>query len=127
MTDRTGTGGQDLGGVPITRAEGLAWQRQAAALLGKMLERAAAEGLPPIAWTVRTDAALAAHCHAAGRDERRQEFTAWRDAISRWAGQAADDERHTDSLGTVRLWAQWERYERVHVIIAAEIHAEDEL
>jgi hypothetical protein len=37
MTDRTGTGGQDLGGVPSSRAERLAWQRQAAALLGKML------------------------------------------------------------------------------------------
>ena len=127
MTDRTGAGGQDLGGVPSSRAERLAWQRQAAALLGKMLERAAAEGLPPIAWTVRESATLAGHCRAAGRDERRQEFTAWRDAMSRWAGQTADDERHTDSLGTVRLWAQWERYERVHVTIAAEIHAEDEL
>lgn len=129
MSDRTGTGGQDLGGVSITRAERLAGQRQATALLSTMLDRAAAEGLTPIAWTVqRTGATLAGHCHAAGPDERREEFTAWRNAISRWAGQAADAESgHIDSLGTARLRAQWERYERVHVTVAADIYAEDEL
>jgi hypothetical protein len=34
--------------------EQIAWQRRAAAALAKILERAAADGLPPIAWTVAT-------------------------------------------------------------------------
>jgi hypothetical protein len=35
-------------------AEQIAWQRRTAAALATILERAAAEGLPPIAWTVDT-------------------------------------------------------------------------
>jgi hypothetical protein len=115
--------------APAAGAAGqLGLQARAAATLTGILERAAGEGLPPIAWTVqRMDAAVVGRCHAAGRHERREEFTAWREAISRWAGQAADVERHTDSLGTVRLRARWEGYERVHVTVAADIEAADEL
>ena len=108
----------------------LGLQARAAATLTQILERAAGEGegLPPIGWTVqRMDAAVVGRCHAAGRHERREEFIAWREAISRWAGRAADVERHTDSLGTVRLRARWEGYERVHVSVVADIYAADEL
>ena len=108
----------------------LGQQARAAATLTRILERAAGEGegLPPIAWTVqRTEAAVVGRCHAAGRHERREEFIAWREAISRWAGRAADLERHTDSLGTIRLRARWEGDERVHVSVVADIYAADEL
>jgi hypothetical protein len=108
----------------------LGQQARAAATLTRILERAAGEGegLPPIAWTVqRTDAAVVGRCHAAGRHERREEFIAWREAISRWTGRAADVERHTDSLGTVRLRARWQGEEGVQVSVAADIEAEDEL
>ena len=45
----------DTTGERTARAAGqIAWQRRAAAALAKILERAAAEGLPPIAWTVAT-------------------------------------------------------------------------
>jgi hypothetical protein len=120
----TGTSGYRT----ITTAEKIAWQRQAAALLGKMLERAAAEGLPPIAWTVqRAGATLVGRCGAHQPAERRAEFHAWRIAIARWAGHRADVKRqHVASAGTVRLVDQWERYEGVQVTIAADIDAEDD-
>ena len=111
-------------------AEQLGLQARAAATLTRILEYAAGEGegLPPIAWTVqRTDAAVVGRCHAAGRHERREEFIAWREAISRWAGRAADLERHTDSLGTVRLRARWEGDKGMHVSVVADIYAADEL
>lgn len=43
-----------IGGRTGRDAEQIAWQRRAAVALGTILERAAAEGLPPIAWTVAT-------------------------------------------------------------------------
>jgi len=136
MTDQTDTGSrEDLGYSPITRAEQNAWQRQAATLLSKLLERAASEGLPPIAWTVqRAGATLVGHCYAPGPAERRAEFNAWRLAIASWAGHGADVKReHADSAGTVRLVDQWERVRLagpqspgVHLTLTADIYAEDD-
>jgi hypothetical protein len=60
-------------------AEQISRQRRGAALLGEMLARGAAEGLPAIAWTIGSaDAALAGRCEARQMDQRRQDFNAWR-------------------------------------------------
>jgi hypothetical protein len=118
------SGSQDLGGVTITLAERNAWQRRACAVLAKILERAAAEGLPPIAWTVqRAGATLVGQCLATEPGERRAEFHAWRIALARWAGYRADVKRqHVTSAGRTRLVDQWERYERAQVTITADIY-----
>ena len=56
------------------RAEQTAWQRRAVGALGKILERAGAEGLPPIAWTVETAGArLNASCRAPRMAARRDD------------------------------------------------------
>ena len=63
----------------------VAWQRRAAAALDKILERAAAEGLPPIAWTVATAGIeVRGECLAHPADARRDDFIAWRTAVGVW-------------------------------------------
>ena len=108
-------------------AEQIAWQRRTAAVLAKILERAAAEGLPPIAWTVESaGAALIGRPMSHPMDRRRDDWNDWRAAISRWAGYGPDVKReHADSHGTVRLADQWERFERVTLTLAADLYAED--
>jgi hypothetical protein len=107
-------------------AEQISWQRRGAALLGEMLARAAAEGLPAIAWTIGSaDAGLAGRCEARQMDQRRQDFNAWRLAIGTWAGQVADAKReYADNNGTVRLVDQWDRFEGVIITLTADIWAE---
>jgi hypothetical protein len=91
-------------------AEQIAWQRRAAAALSKVLERAAAEALPPIAWTVAA-AGIEVHgeCLAHPAGARRDDFTAWRTAVGVWAHRIADrhSERTADD-GTTRLVDQWD-------------------
>jgi hypothetical protein len=69
------------------------------------LERAAAEGLPPIAWTVATAAIeLRVECLAHPTDDRRDAFSTWRAAVGTWAGRIADREsERTGDDGTSRL------------------------
>ena len=103
----TGTTGERT----VRAAEQIAWQRRAAAVLAKILERAAAEGLPPMAWTVgAAGAGLLGRAVAHPMDRRRDDFNTWRASVGTWAGQAADRERErTGSDGTTRLVDQWER------------------
>jgi hypothetical protein len=85
--------------------EQTAWQRRAAAALAKILERAAADGLPPIAWTVAT-AGIEVHgeCLAHSADARRDDFILWRTAVGTWAHRIADREsERTADDGTTRL------------------------
>jgi hypothetical protein len=57
------------------------------------LERAAAEGLPPIAWTVApAGIELRGECLAHPMDARHDAFHTWRAAVGTWAGQIADHE-----------------------------------
>ena len=107
-------------------AKQISRQRRGAALLGEMLARAAAEGLPAIAWTIGgADAALAGRCEARQMDQRRQDFNAWRLAIGTWAGQDADAKRdYADTSGAVRLVDQWDRFEDVTITLTADIWAE---
>jgi hypothetical protein len=88
----------------------IAWQRRAVAALGKILERAAAEGLPPIAWTVATAGIeMRGECLAHPPDARRDDFTSWRTAVGTWAHRIADrqSERTADD-GTTRLVDRWD-------------------
>jgi hypothetical protein len=93
------------------QSEQIAWQRVAAALLGKLLELAAKEHLPAINWTVvNAGATLHGECIAYPAEPlRRDYFTAWRDAMTAAAGQAPDaDSETTTTAGEIRLMAHWE-------------------
>src|SRR5262249_30523639 len=81
-----------------------------AAVLVKVLEAAAAEGLPPIAWTVATAGMeLRGECLAHSMDARRDAFNTWRAAVGTWAGRIADREsERTGDDGTTRLAGAWE-------------------
>lgn len=104
MTDQTDTRAR--------QAEQIAWQRYAATLLGKILELAAREHLPPIAWTVGSaGATLHGSCltHTHSHPLRREDFTTWREAIAAASGQAPDtDAEHAHPSGEIRLVARWE-------------------
>ncbi|GAA3472235.1 hypothetical protein [Nonomuraea roseola] len=59
-------------------------QRRAYELLGVLLERAAREELPVIAWTVasaQSEPILAGHCEAVDPIQRQDDFEAWRAAL----------------------------------------------
>jgi hypothetical protein len=109
-------------------AQRISWQRRAAAMLAKILEWAAAENLPPIAWTVqRAGTELMGTCYAQPPAERRAEFGVWREALTRWTGHSADSSReHTGSAGIVRLTERWEDYGGVSVTLVADIYPEDD-
>jgi hypothetical protein len=130
MADQT-----DTATPRIANTERLRWQRDAAAILAKLLELAARRGLPVISWTVAdTGARLVGHCYSHPAEGRRADFTAWRDAL----GEPDTDREHTASDGTVRLVAVWDRggsggkglrpllsdkdgYQRAGVVLSAEI------
>jgi hypothetical protein len=127
MTDTTGE-------LTARAAEQIAWQRRAAAALAKILERAAADGLPPIAWTVATAGIeVRGECLAHPADARRDDFNSWRTAVGTWAQRVADreSERMADD-GTTRLVDQWDGVKMpgiqgpgAIITLAAELHRED--
>jgi hypothetical protein len=90
----------------ITDAERIRWQRDAVAVLGKLLELAAKRGLPVIGWSVHhAGAGLGGECLALPYERRRADFAAWREALG-----VPDTEREdTDSSGIVRMVAVWDR------------------
>lgn len=96
----------------ISNAERIGWQRQAAALLGKLLDLAQREGLPPVAWTVQSaGASLVGPMLGHPDARRREEFGAWTAAITAASGKApGHDNEHTSggSEGETRLTAAWE-------------------
>jgi hypothetical protein len=116
----------------VTRTAGnaqqTAWQYRVTGTLRGILERAEMGNLPPIAWTVqRAGAELMGTCYAQSPAERRAEFGAWRDALTRWTGHSADISReHTGSAGIVRLTEHWEDYGGVSVTLVADIYPEDD-
>ncbi|MET9340296.1 hypothetical protein [Nonomuraea sp. NPDC003804] len=60
------------------------YQRRAYEVLGVLLERAAREDLPVIAWTVasaQSEPILAGHCDAVDPIQRQDDFEAWRSAL----------------------------------------------
>jgi hypothetical protein len=90
----------------ITDAERIRWQRDAVAVLGKLLELAAKRGLPVIGWSVHhAGAGLGGECLALPYERRRADFAAWREALG-----VPDTEREdTDRSGIVRMVAVWDR------------------
>jgi hypothetical protein len=127
MTDTTGE-------CTARAVEQIAWQRRAAATLAKILERAAADGLPPIAWTVATAGIeVRGECLAHPADARRDDFNSWRTAVGVWAHRIADrqSERTADD-GTTRLVDQWDGVKMpgipgpgVIITLTADLYAED--
>jgi hypothetical protein len=120
----------------ITAAEQIRWQRDAAAVLGKLLELAAARGLPVISWTVaNAGARLVGRCDRHSDEGRRAEWAAWREAL----GEPDTEREDTDRSGTVHLVAVWDRggsagkglrpllsdrdgYQRAGVVLSADIY-----
>jgi hypothetical protein len=103
-------------------------------VLAKILERAAAVGLPSIAWAVEgAGAGLLGRAVAHPMDRRRDDFSTWRASVGTWAGQAADHQRErTDSHGTTRFAGQWERPQLVGekipgvtITLTADLYAQD--
>lgn len=123
----------------MSDAEQIRWQRNAASLLGRLLEMAAKQGLPPVNWTVHSaGSALHGECTAHPLSVRRGHFTAWRDAITTASGHSPDyDHKHEFSRGETLLTAGWRRipldlgrrserlYPAVHVTLSASIWPED--
>lgn len=126
--------------VVITDAERIGSQRAAAAVLGRLLELAAREGLPVINWTVGSGGA-----HLAGEPldtdpaSRRAQWTAWRDAL----GEPDTEREHEFRGGETRLIAVWDRrgsggrdrnpllsdkdgYQMAGVVLAASIWSADD-
>jgi hypothetical protein len=119
----------------ITDAEQIRWQRDTAAVLGKILELAAKRGLPVISWTVaHAGARLVGHCYRQPAEARRADFAAWRQAL----GEPDTEREDTDRSGTVHMVAVWDRagsagkglrpllsdrdgYQRAAVTLAADI------
>lgn len=128
------------GPSPITRAEQIAWQRDAAAVLARILELAAKRDLPVIAWTIGyAGARITGHCYAQTATQRRADFEAWREAL----GTPDSDREHAMSGGVVHLVATWDRqgaagkgmrpllsdrdgYQRAGVVLAADIYPDDD-
>ena len=108
-------------------AERTAWQHHAAAVLGPILERAAAEGLAPIASTVASaGSGLVGRSKTYPMAQRRDGFDTWRAASPRGRARTPTcTGARSDSSGTVRLADQWERYEHVTLTLAADLYAED--
>jgi hypothetical protein len=102
-------------------------QRRAVLVLGRILERAAVEELPPCAWTVASDGAvLVGRFEACRMDQRCDDFNCWRLAVGAWANRGADVRRdHADRAGTVRLVDQWDRFDGVTVTLTADIYSDD--
>src|SRR5258708_8848552 len=98
--------------IRAAHAEGdqIRWQRQAAALLGKLLELAAREGLPPIAWTVQTaGASVVGQVLSHPGAQRREHLNAWKAAITAASGKVPDhDHEHTFGGGETRLTVSWQ-------------------
>lgn len=135
MTDQT-----DRTASPISDAERIRWQRDATAVLGKLLELAAKRELPVISWTVASaGAGLLGRCLAYPSGQRRADFAAWREAL----GEPDAEREDTTGSGDVRLVAVWERqgsagkglrpllsdrdgYQRASVTLAADIYADDD-
>jgi hypothetical protein len=113
------------GGGSVTGQGGA--QRRAVMVLGRMLERAADQELPPCTWTVASEGAvLVGRFEACRMDQRCDDFNSWRLAVGTWASREADVCRdHADRAGTVRLVDQWERFEGVTVTLTADIYADD--
>jgi hypothetical protein len=93
----------------ISRAEQHRWQRQAAAVLVRLLEMAAREDLPVISWTVSYAGAVLTgavlRIDDRGGAGRRADWAAWRDALG------MPDTERADEIpgGETRLVATWDR------------------
>ena len=127
---------QDTGAAAsISGAEQIRWQRDAASVLGKLLELAAKRGLPAISWAIApAGARLVGHCQRYPAETRRADFAAWRQAL----GDPDTERETTTGSGIVRLVATWDRggsagrgqrpllsdrdgYQRAAVVLSAEI------
>jgi hypothetical protein len=124
--------------APITDAEQTAWQRQAVTVLGRLLELAAREGLPPIGWTVSYAGAQlnGTPPFTASPAARLAGWTAWRAALGE-----PDKEQEHQIGGQTRLVAMWNRgresvrrpllsdddgYQMITLVLTADIYADDE-
>lgn len=100
----------------VTDTERLGWQFRALALLSELVDRAIAEHLPPLTWTIGTTGELQGQ--AGGYGDRREVFTRWRDAIG-------NPDREWAVFEGKRLRAAWDRIEHVQFILAADLRDDE--
>jgi hypothetical protein len=121
--------GGGTGAAVIGSAEQIAWQRRAAAVLAKLLERAAQAGLPAITWSVegRGGARLIGRCEAREPRQRRGDFDAWRTALASWTGPRPGGRPGPagGAAAGLRMASHWERFDGVTVILTADVITED--
>lgn len=124
----------------ISSTQRIAWQRQSATLLGRLLELAAKKDLPPITWTVQTGgASLSGQVLSHPGAQRRERFDAWKAAITQASGRSPDHaHEHKFSGGETRLVTGWrhlpvklgakrdELYPTVGVTLAASIWPDED-
>lgn len=124
----------------LTPAEQVTWQRQAAALLDKLLALGARRKLPVIMWTVQTGgSSLTGEALSHPSAGRRSEIGAWKAAITTASGQApAHDSELALGNGETRLIVSWEplpvrlvpddskRYPRTRLALVASIWPDEE-
>jgi hypothetical protein len=103
--------------TPITDTERLGWQFRALALLSELVDRAIAEHLPPLQWSIGTTGELRGQ--VGGYGDRREAFTRWRDAIG-------NPDREWEVFEGKRLRAAWDRLEHVEFILAADLPDDDD-
>jgi hypothetical protein len=86
---------------PVTDREQLGWQRRAVHVLAGLLERAARDGLPVVAWSVSdAGAVLVARCFAHDPGQRRADFDAWCAALGahRWPERTTGPTTHLHAI-----------------------------
>ena len=113
----------DLTSLDAMRREyDLGWQRRCVGMLTRLLDLSADRSLPVIAWTV-TDGApqLLARCEGYPQTRRRDDFQAWKTALTALAGPPdAANERALPERGAVHAYAIWERHDGVRINLTAE-------
>lgn len=112
-------------------AEQIRWQRQAHAVLGRLLELAAEQDLPVITWIAQSEgASVVGECLAHPEAYRREHFTAWRAAITSATGCVPEiDREHGTGNGETRLVARWDWLplgRGAHVTLTASIQPDEE-
>jgi hypothetical protein len=108
-------------GNSVPRDRQVAWQRRAVAVLGVLLQRAESDAVPVVEWEVGdVGPSLRGRCAGSSVAARVEAFDAWRALLGR------ADRVTEDRIGPLRRKiASWERYQGVHVVLAADLLDDD--
>jgi hypothetical protein len=118
MSDGVSAGGA---GNSVPRDRQVAWQRRAVAVLGELLQRAESEAVPVVEWEVGdVGPALLGRCAGPSVPAQVEAFDAWHALLG-----PADRVTENRIGALTRKIASWERYQGVHVVLAADLLDDD--